>query len=185
MSESIFFTRHSGRSYLDREIPAEILDRLIEKTRWSPSCANKQPWRYVFVRETGQHSKFAAALAPGNEWAAKAPILIAVCAKEADDVTRNDDPVRYYQFDCGLGVMSLLLAAADEGLMGHAMAGYDAAAVHKALSIPAEYHVMCVVSLGYEGSLDLLDDKTRAKDESPRTRKEVGEIVAFDSFTFK
>ena len=182
--DSIFFKRQSKRSYIDKPISADTLGRIYEKVRWSPSCANKQPWRFVFVSESGQHAKFVECLAKGNEWAAKAPVLVAVTARESDDVTRSDDPVRYYQFDCGLAVMSLLLAAVDEGLMGHPMAGYDAKKLHEALGIPDEYHVMCAISLGYPGSIDLLDSETRAKDESERTRKPLNEIIATDRFDF-
>ncbi len=182
MDDSIFFRRMSKRSYLPKPIESEKLAQLIEIVRWSPSCANHQPWRFVFVSEPTQHAKFADALATGNEWAAKAPLLIAVCGRQKDDAVREDDPVLYYQFGCGLAVMSLLLGAVQLGLMGHPMAGYDAVKLKAALSIPDEYHVMCVISLGYEGSLDLLDEKTRKKDESPRTRKPVSEIVSFERF---
>jgi len=160
MSESIFFKRQSKRAYLDREIPEDSLQSLLEKIRWSPSCANNQPWKLIFVIEKTQHAKFGEALARGNEWALKAPVLIAVCAKKEDDYNREDDPVTYYQFDCGLLVMSLL-------------------------PIPDEFHVMCVISLGYEGPVVNLDERTRKKDEAPRARKEISEIISTDKFDFK
>ena len=184
MQDSIFFKRYSKRSYLDKSVPKESMERIFEIIRWTPSCANKQPWRIIFVQDRQRHEKFAQALAKGNEWAAKAPVLVAVCAREADDYSREDDPVKYYQFDSGMATLSLLLGAVQEGLMGHPMAGYDAAGVKKALDIPDEYHVLCVASLGYEGPIDLLDERTRAKDESPRVRKELGEIIALDKFDF-
>jgi nitroreductase len=182
--DSIFFKRHSKRSYLDKPVPKEPLERIFEKIRWTPSCLNNQPWRFVFVQEHNQRTEFAKALAKGNEWAAKAPVLVAVCGRRCDDYTRKDDPVEYYQFDCGMATMSLLLAAVEEGLMAHPMAGYKAPDVKRALGIPEDYNVLCVVSLGYEGSVDLLDDETRGKDESPRIRKEVSEIISMDRFVF-
>jgi glutaredoxin-dependent peroxiredoxin len=184
MNDSVFFKRQSKRSYLDQPVPADTLQRIFEMIRWSPSCANNQPWRFVFVSEQGQHNKVVNALAPGNEWAARAPVLVVVCARESDDFTRKDDPVAYYQFDCGLAVMSLLLAAVEEGLMGHPMAGYDAGKLHAALDIPSEFHVMCLISLGYQGPADLLDSKPRAQDEAPRVRKELKEIITRDRFDF-
>jgi nitroreductase len=165
-------------------VPEDVLGRIFEKIRWTPSCANNQPWRFVFVREPSRHAAFMEALARGNRWAARAPILVAVCGRREDDHNREDDPVEYYQFDCGMATMSLLLAAVDEGLMGHPMAGYDAVKVKRALDIPQEYSVLCVVSLGYEGPVELLDDKTRQKDETPRTRKETDRIISRDRFSF-
>ena len=184
MQDSIFFKRHSLRSYLNKPIEQDSLERIFEIIRWTPSCANKQPWRVIFVSDKIQHVKVTESLAKGNEWASKAPVLVVICAREEDDVVRQDDPVKYYQFDSGMATLSLLLAAVQGGLMGHPMAGYDAVGVKKALDIPDEYHVMCVVSLGYEGSIDLLDERTRKKDESPRVRKDLSEIVAQDRFTF-
>ncbi len=184
MTDSLLLKRRSKRAYADRPIPPEVLNRVIEKTRWSPSCLNNQPWRFVFVSERSRHAALVAALASGNHWAARAPVLVVGCAREEDDYTRNDDPVAYYQFDCGLAVMGLLLAAVEEHLMGHPMAGYDAAAIHEVLDIPPEWHVMCVISLGYEGSVDDLDKRARASDEAPRQRKAVNEIVSFDRFEF-
>ncbi len=184
MEDSIFFKRESKRAYSDKAIPDDLLAQIYEKVRWSPSCANMQPWRFVFVFEKDQRARFMEALPKENQWAATAPVLVAVCAREADDYTRDDDPVAYYQFDCGLAVMSLLLAAAEEGLMAHPMAGYNAARLHQVLDIPAEYHVICIVSLGYPGSIEQLDELARTKDEAPRTRKELGEIIARDRFSF-
>lgn len=184
MQDSVFFKRHSLRSYLDKPIEKEKLDRIFEIIRWTPSCANKQPWRIMFVQDKQRHEALSGALAKGNGWASKAPVLVVICARESDDYSREDDPVKYYQFDSGMATLSLLLGAAQEGLMGHPMAGWDAAGVKKALDIPEDYHVMCVVSLGYEGPLDFLDEANRKKDEAPRIRKELSEIVAFDKFVF-
>lgn len=184
MDDSIFFKRKSLRAYLDKPVEEEKLDQLFEIVRWSPSCGNHQPWRFIFVTDREQHAKFMEALPRGNQWAAKAPVLIACCARESDDAVRDDDPVKYYQFCCGLAVMSLLLGAVHLGLMAHPMAGYDAFKLKAALEIPDEYHVMCIISLGYQGPADLLDERTRKKDESPRVRKPLPEIIARDRFTF-
>ena len=51
------------------------------------------------------------------------------------------------------------------------------------LDIPDEYHVMCVVAIGYQGPIDLLEGRSREYDESPRTRKEMDEIIFRDKFS--
>ncbi|MBU0985094.1 MAG: nitroreductase family protein, partial [candidate division Zixibacteria bacterium] len=90
MDDSLFFRRKSRRSYSDKPIPADALNRIHEKTRWSPSCSNKQPWRFIFVSDPEQHKKLMDAMAEGNAWASRAPVLAVVCAREEDDVTRED-----------------------------------------------------------------------------------------------
>ncbi len=184
MPDSIFFRRESKRSYLSTPVEQDKLDRIFEKVRWSPSCSNNQPWKFVVVRDPGQHAKFMTALTRGNQYAAAAPVLIAVCSRPQDDYIRTDDPVQYYSLGCGLAVMSLLLAAVEEGLMGHPMAGYDAIKLKAQLDIPSEYHLMCIISLGYKGPIELLDDRTRKNDEAPRTRKPIDQILSYDRFSF-
>ena len=184
MSDSILLKRHSGRSYLERAIPQDVLDRILEKIRWSPSCANAQPWRLVFVSDQSQKDKVAEALPRGNQWAAQAPIMVAICGRESDDHSREDNQVKYYQFDCGMACLSLLLAAVEEGLMGHPMAGYDASKMKTALDVPDDYDVICMVALGYEGSVESLDERNAEKEKATRTRKAIEEIIAFDRFSF-
>lgn len=184
MTDSIFFKRHSGRSYLDKPIPQGVLDRLFERVRWSPSCANAQPWRLVVVRDPEQKSLVMQGIARGNQWMAKAPVLIAMCGRKADDGVRDDNPIEYYQFDSGMATLSLLLGAVDEGLMAHPTAGWDAVALKKTLQLPEDFHVICMISLGYEGTLNILDEHTRKKDEAPRVRKPMTDIVSYDKFSF-
>jgi len=184
MEDSIFFRRESKRSFLDKPVPEDVLARIWERVRWSPSCNNNQPWRFVVVTDPAQHKRFMECVSRGNQWADRAPILVAICARQKDDYTRDDDPVMYYQFGCGLAVMSLLLASVQEGLLGHPMAGYDAAKLHDALDIPSEFHVICIIALGYPGSIELLSERDRPKDEAPRTRKPMAEILCRDRFSF-
>lgn len=181
-SESVILQRRSKRSYLPKAVPEGSLQRLMEKVRWAPSCANNQPWRFIVARQPEALSRLHEALNRGNAWARKAPILMAVVAREADDRVRKDDPVSYHLFDCGLAVENLLLAAVEEGLMGHPMAGYKAGKVKEALNVPEEYSVICLVSLGYQGDISDLDERMRAKDERPRSRKEISEIFSFDGW---
>ncbi len=181
-SESVILKRESKRAYLPKAVPEEALQRIMEKVRWAPSCSNNQPWRFVVAREAEALARLQEALTRGNAWARQAPILIAVAGRAEDDYVRKDDPVSYHLFDCGLAVENLLLATVEEGLMGHPMAGYNAPKVKEALNIPEEYNVVCLISLGYQGDISDLDEKTRAKDERPRTRKEISEIFSFDGW---
>ena len=183
-NDSLFFLRESKRAYLDKPVEQEKLDRLCEIIRWSPSSGNAQPWRFIFIRDDEQKKKAGEALPRGNQWALAAPILIAVCTHTDFDAVRDDDAVEYAQFDTGLATMSLLLGATHLGLMGHGMAGYDSPKMKAALGIPNDWKIMCMASLGYRGNHDDLDERTKKKDESPRTRKSVSEIIQFDKFNF-
>jgi nitroreductase len=46
----IIKTRRSIRRYQEKSVPDELLEKIIEAGRWSPSGDNGQPWRFIIVR---------------------------------------------------------------------------------------------------------------------------------------
>ncbi len=184
LSNTLFMKRMSKRAYQNKPVPEDVIERLSERIRWSPSCGNKQPWRVIFVTESAQLERVMTAMDKGNEWAAAAPLVAIVCAKEADDWTRPDNGLKYAHFDSGMGTMSLLLGVTEEGLMAHPTAGWDALKMKEIIGAPSDVDVLCVVMIGYPGSLDQLDERTRKKDEAVRTRKEIQEVIAREKWAF-
>ena len=47
----IINTRRSIRRYKEKHVPDELLEKIIEAGRWSPSGDNGQPWRFIIVRD--------------------------------------------------------------------------------------------------------------------------------------
>jgi nitroreductase len=47
----IIKTRRSIRRYKEKDVPDELLEKIIEAGRWSPSGDNGQPWRFIIVRD--------------------------------------------------------------------------------------------------------------------------------------
>jgi YbgC/YbaW family acyl-CoA thioester hydrolase len=173
--------RRSRRAFADRPVEPEKIERMLEASRWSPSCANRQPWRFVLV-EKGNPRRPALedALDPGNAWAKKAPVLIVSGARKEDaSIVESRE---YYLHDTGLATMSLLYRGVDQGLLVHPMAGWKEAPLKAALSMPEEFRPIAVVAVGYPGKLEELDEETRKKDERPRARKEIGEIAFVGKF---
>jgi nitroreductase len=44
-------TRKSTRTYLDKPVENEKLNKILEAGRLAPSSANRQEWRFVIVRD--------------------------------------------------------------------------------------------------------------------------------------
>lgn len=93
-------SRRSGRAFADRAVEPEKIERMIECARWSPSCANRQPWRYVIVEKGAPtRASLEAALDPGNSWAKRAPVLVVAAARKADgSIVESRE---YYLHDTG------------------------------------------------------------------------------------
>src|SRR3972149_4082068 len=47
----IMKTRRSIRRFKPKDVPDELLEKIIEAGRWSPSGDNGQPWRFIIVRD--------------------------------------------------------------------------------------------------------------------------------------
>ena len=53
-------TRRSIRSYEDNAVPEAHLRRIIEAATWAPSGFNKQPWKFIVIRERSMMEQMAA-----------------------------------------------------------------------------------------------------------------------------
>ena len=70
--------RRSLRAFSRRPVESEKIERMLEAARWSPSCANRQPWRFVVVgADAPARAAVEEALDAGNAWAKRAPVPIA------------------------------------------------------------------------------------------------------------
>lgn len=47
-------TRRAIRSFLDKEVPQELLDEVLREAQWTPSNSNTQPWITHVVRGTAR-----------------------------------------------------------------------------------------------------------------------------------
>jgi len=160
--------RRSIRKYLTRKVENDKLDRVLEAGRLAPSAKNLQEWRFVVVRDEGRRKRLAEA-AKGQTFVGEAPVVIAACATVTDYVMTCGQLT--YPIDLAIALEHMVLAAAAEGLGTCWIGAFYEEEVKKILNIPPEVRVVALLPLGYP-------------DESPhpRPRKEIGEIVAFESW---
>jgi YbgC/YbaW family acyl-CoA thioester hydrolase len=168
--------RKSLRGYASRPVEPDKIERMLEAARWSPSCANRQSWRFVVVhRDSPTRTAVEESLDPGNAWARKAPVLFVAGARPQDGAVVESR--QYSLLDTGLALMSLIYRGVDQGLLVHPMAGWREAPLRAALDLPEDFVPAAVVAVGYAGKPEDIDEATRKKDEKPRTRKRLGEIA--------
>lgn len=160
----------SLRSLAPIEISDTLLRHLADAASLAPSCSNKQPWRYVFVRSAAGLGKVLPALAPGNAaWAKRASLVVVVWSKAELDC-QTPDGREYYQFDTGMATGFLMLAAAERNLVTHPIAGFDPEAVRKALALDDGAKVITLLIAGGrtgEISPELTDWQIKAESERP------------------
>ncbi|MFH1149433.1 MAG: nitroreductase family protein [Actinomycetota bacterium] len=49
--ERVILERRSVRKYKDRQVPENVVRRVCEAGRFSPSAGNSQPWKFVVIRD--------------------------------------------------------------------------------------------------------------------------------------
>lgn len=172
--------RRSGRAFSDKQIPVEILESILEAGRLAPSCMNMQSWNLVVLREPEVLAKAHEALSRGNAYAKTAPVMIIVAAKEDGGCPSHGLP--YFAMDVGLAVENMLLQAVHLGLVGHPTAGWNEDKLKEITKIPKEYRIVTVVFFGYKGNPEMLDERNREKEKAPRKRRELSEIVHWNSW---
>jgi nitroreductase len=174
--DPVFLERWSPRAFSSEAIDERDLHTLLEAARWSPSCFNEQPWRFVYAHRHSDLDKFRPVLSEANQvWASSAPLLILVFSKKS--FTLNGKPNRWAEFDTGAAWMALALQALKLGLRTHCMGGFDTDKAYSATGVnPDVYHAVCAIAVGKPGDIDSLPSELRER-EMPSERKSVTEIA--------
>ncbi len=101
-------TRTSVRDYLDKDVDEKMTEQLLRAAMAAPTAGNRQPWRFVVVRERATLDTLAARFKP-MQMAAKAPLAIVVCGDLT--ATFTGEGQGYWIQDCSAATENLLLAA--------------------------------------------------------------------------
>ena len=139
-------TRRAYRSFDPFEVTEELIKDLAESAQLAPSCMNKQPWRFIFVREKEQLKKLFTTLSSGNKWVEKASLIIGVVSTPKFDCVIG--PREYYLFDTGMASAFIILRATELGLVAHPIAGFNEDEAKKILKIPEDLRLITLINIG-------------------------------------
>jgi ribose 5-phosphate isomerase B len=158
-------TRRSRRKYMKKEIPEDIVKKVIDSARYAPfggppkkSC---QPWEFIIVRAKEIKEKLALNY-KDRQFVKDAPVIIAVCA----DKTKDPD-YKEWEITMGLAIENMLLTAHAIGLGAcfvtafphHQRHKKDRKELVKALNIPKSIELIGLISLGYPNPKEKLRKK--------------------------
>ncbi len=174
--DDMFIERWSPRAFLSEPVAEENIKTIFEAARWSPSCFNEQPWRFVYAHQSEDLERFRSVLVEGNQvWANTAPLLVLVFSKKS--FTQNDKPNRWTDFDTGASWMALSLQANKLGFYTHGMGGFDTEKAYAATGInPDEFNAICAIAIGKLGDADTLPGNLK-EGETPSERMSLNEIM--------
>lgn len=157
--------RKSVRSFLDRPIEDEKLERILNAARLAPSARNLQEWRFIVVKDPGIRRRLIAAAA-GQSFVGEAPAVIVGCAETDGHVMKCGEPC--YPIDVAIAMEHIALAAAAEGLGTCWIGAFFQDQVKMILNIPDEIKVVELMPLGYPADTTAAEKKRFGLDEIVR-----------------
>lgn len=114
--EKDFFTivkeRRSVREFKDKEVPDELIDKILEAGLWAAHGCNVQSIRYVVVREKNEPGLFRGSDVPGG------PVHLVILQDMRCYRANSFTPVRNQLLDAGAAGQNIVLAARAVGLEG-------------------------------------------------------------------
>jgi nitroreductase len=137
-------SRRNVRSYADRPIAGEELDRILEAAWRSPSSSNQQRWDFVVCTDRAQLQELAKVWRYAGH-VGRSAATIALVAPQADDGATRES----IHYDLGQATMAIMLAAADLGIGSGHSAVADRQLARRILGLPDDRLCAWLIALGY------------------------------------
>lgn len=185
--------RRMCRNFTDRPVPAEVLDRMLDRARRAPSAGNTQGWSFLVLDSPDAVNQFWQ-VDTDSVWLenptlpglVRAPVIVipfynvghyldryAEPDKIAHGLTTEDAwPAPFWVVDVSFATMILLLSAVEEGL-GALFFGVrgEPQRVRDAFGIPEGWSAIGAVALGWPA------DDWGPAGSAARGRRELSEVV--------
>jgi len=166
--------RWSPRAFKGKAVEKDKLKKVFEAARWSASCFNEQPWRFIIgvKNKDKTYDNIFNSLAEGNQsWCKFAPVLILLASKKT--FTYNGKPNNWSAYDLGQAAAYISVQATAEGLHVHQMAGFNQSKVRVMFSVPEDFEIITAMAIGYIGDPEILPDELKKSELAERKRNQM------------
>ena len=160
--------RRSIRDFQRKDIPKEIVDKLIDSLIWAPSAGNLQSRKFFFVKDAKLKENIADA-ALGQNFIAEAPLVIVGCTDSRISSRYGERGVYLYSIqDVAASIIGMMLVAHENGLGTVWVGAFREEEVFDLLKLPGNLRPVSIVPVGYP-----------VKIPSPPPRVSSKEVVEF------
>ena len=155
--------RRDIRSFLKKDVPEDVIKKILEAGRLSPSAMNLQPWNFIVIRNKETLKELGELCLSGRfvAWASFAVVVI------------TEPNNKWHEIDGARAVQNMSLAAWNEGVGTCWVGAIDRDKVKERLNIPKNLHVLTILPFGYPEEFTV----KRKKD-----RKRLEEVVHWERF---
>lgn len=153
-------TRTSVRQYTGKAIPDDTVTIMLKAAMAAPSAINKQPWKFVVVKDQELRDKIGAAVQGVGDKTKTAGSVILVCGDKTKFIEQAPE---YWVQDCSAATENLLLAANALGLGAVWCGVYPVMDrvkdVTEILGLPSNLVPLNIVTIGYPTAIQNPKDK--------------------------
>ncbi|MEW6615744.1 MAG: nitroreductase family protein [Thermodesulfobacteriota bacterium] len=156
--------RRSIRKYMDKDIPDEILEKILEAGTWAPSSCNEQLWNFIVVKSKETRERLVSE-AGSSSLILKAPLLVVN--------TYHNQNLKEAYTSMAVAIQNTFLTAFALGLGSLWLDSIGKERVVKdILAIPDDQVIVCFSLFGYPKKTIL----------NPPPRKPLDKVVHRESF---
>ncbi len=162
----VLLSRRSIRCYEQKDIPKDVLHKILEAGRHAPSAMNRQPWHLIVL--TDQEIKKKLSKGMFNRHIKNSAVTVVGCAYTG---LWHIGTRKWSIIGTAIALQNMVIAAWVMGVGSCWIGDFKEDQVKKLLTIPDKWKVVALVSFGYPAEKPL-----------PRRRKPLDEIVGFNKF---
>jgi nitroreductase len=138
--------RRSIRAYIDKPIPEEEIEMILEAGRWAPSASNRQPWNFILIKNKNILKELARVTGYGY-FIAEASFAVAIVGKPR--VSGN-----WYIIDTSLVSMNMMIMAWALGIGTCWIGSMNKDKAKQILDLGKNDYLLTVLPFGYiQGSI--------------------------------
>jgi len=158
--------RRSIRSFNGEPVSDKALNMLLEAGRCAPTGGNRQPWKFIAVR----NPKRIRIIKMFSEGLAGTPTLIIAL------LTPDKNPIT--MLDLGMASENIMIQCVELGLGSCAVCSFNVDIVKKLLNIPEDITLVMLLSIGYPEGEPRVRPKKKLEDIS--YSENYGEALNFE-----
>ena len=165
-------SRQSVRSYRDKPVETDKIERCLEASWLAPSACNSQPWKFIVVNNTELKNALADAaedrILSMNHFTKQAPVHIVVIREKPNITSKLGGIIRnktYTLIDLGIATEHFCLQAVSEGFGTCILGWFNEKKVKELLNIPKNKRAELIITLGYPASDEIREKKRKALEE--------------------
>lgn len=159
----IIQNRRSCRQYADRQVEKEKIEILTRAALWSPTSKNNRPWEFIWVADKETLAALGSCKPQGASFIGNCPLALVIIANpDMSDVWVEDTAIAAAMVQLSAESIGLGSCWIQVRLRNHDSGVSSSEYCKRVLSIPDNYEVASIISLGY-----------KTKDRAPYTEEQL------------